>query len=388
MPLPIPALIPQPFQRPQITPKPAVSTTSYSDPLRAMTIKALQERQKSLESQQVDMPSMLSPWQGVSYALDKFMHGLNEGRTQRAETAAEQGRAALMGQIDPTTGATEQQIAQMGQFDPEMMQALWADRARRAQADQWIDIPPPPGAPPGTIWQRNKASGDVQEIGGKGGGVSVVNMPETKGDVKWQETTSGETGKQLATIYDDGNKAAERLSQIDLMEQFLPVMLHGTPAAISEYMRQNWGVDLGPAANATTAFNSIVNSLVPKERGPGTGTMSDKDVVLFKSFFPSMLTSPLGNKLITSYLRGIAQYHQQLGAIANRAMSMPSAVEGRNFYSAEAAKLANPLADIGAKLTKLGFQQTAAGATGKEVRDMTDAELEAEKQRLLQGGGQ
>jgi hypothetical protein len=358
--MPLPSLIP-----PQVAPRPQISTTSYSDPLKAMTIKALQERQKSLQNQQVEMPSMLSPWQGASYALDKFMQGLKTGSTDRAELAAERGRADLFGQIDPVTGATTEQISQMMNFDPEIAQALWLDRAKRAQAEQWEDIPPPPGAAPGSIWQRNKATGEVQEEGGASSAVTVQNLPETKGETKWEETNAKNLGDQLNNVAAGGYDAIARSHQVDLLEGFLPQMFQsGSENLIAQWMQQNWGINLGERADAATAFNSIVNSLVPEQRPPGSGTMSDRDVLLFQTFLPKLANSPNGNKLIVSYLRGMANYRRQMGDIANRAMALSSPKEARDFFYGEAAKLANPLAGLEEQVRALETQPDAGGGGG------------------------
>jgi hypothetical protein len=305
MPLPLPALIPRPFQRPQITPKPAVSTTSYSDPLRAMTIKALQERQQALQQDTVKMPDMLSPWQGVSYALDKFMHGLNEGRTQRAETAAEQGRAALMGQIDPTTGATEQQIAQMGQFDPEMMQALWADRARRAQAEHWVDIPPPPGGKPGEQWQRNTVTGEKQVKGGASG--MTINMPgESTG---LEKAVSTAEGPLYAGIEEAGMKAIGQQQDVAALEALINSGMPqgGISGALLQAFPVLQGFTSGPAA-----LQSIVSRLAPTLRVTGSGAQSDFETDSLLRSLPRLGNMPEANRFIVQMMKDKAKLNMAM----------------------------------------------------------------------------
>jgi hypothetical protein len=379
MPMPIPALIPPPFRRPQITPKPVVSTTSYSDPLRAMTIKALQERQQALQQDVPQMPSMLSPWQGVSYALDKFMHGLQEGRTQRAEIAAEQGRAALMGQIDPTTGATEQQIGQMGQYDPEMMTTLWADRAKRAQADQWIDIPPPPGAPPGTLWQRNKANGDVQEIGGRGGGVNVTLPGESTGLERY---TSEAESKIYGGIMEAGMKAIGQQQDVAALDALINSGMPqgGIPGALLQAYPALQGFSSGAAA-----LQSIVSRLAPTLRVTGSGSQSDFETDSLLRSLPRLGNMPEANRFIVQMMKDKAKLNMTMYDVVMKwrnkqidETTMRMALDhlyGQSVMSPE----------LHAIINKIEQEQQPGGGGAKPASEMSIEEIQQELERRKRG---
>ncbi len=96
--------------------------TGYRDPLKAMTIKALQERQKmadaaAAKSTQITEP-MQSPWQGMAHLADVFGSTLEANRTSRAEADARDRLAQIKAGFGPE-GPNQQQIADYGQLDPE-----------------------------------------------------------------------------------------------------------------------------------------------------------------------------------------------------------------------------------------------------------------------------
>jgi hypothetical protein len=56
------------------------------------------------------------------------------------------------------------------------------------------------------------------------------------------------------------------------------------------------------------AAQALINSLVPEQRQPGSGPMSDADLELFKQSLPRIINQPGGNQLIIGTMRAIAQY--------------------------------------------------------------------------------
>ncbi|TIQ63481.1 MAG: hypothetical protein E5X64_41765, partial [Mesorhizobium sp.] len=69
------------------------------------------------------------------------------------------------------------------------------------------------------------------------------------------------------------------------------------------------------------AAQALINKLVPTQRQPGSGTMSDRDVELFTRSLPSLWNAPGGNQKILSVMRGLAQYRQTQGEIATAVMN-------------------------------------------------------------------
>ena len=89
------------------------------------------------------------------------------------------------------------------------------------------------------------------------------------------------------------------------------------------------------------AVQALINKLVPTQRAPGSGSMSDRDVELFTRSLPSLWNQPGGNEKILRVMRGMAEYKQGQGEIADQVlMGDMSRQEARRALRA----LPNPLA--------------------------------------------
>ena len=66
------------------------------------------------------------------------------------------------------------------------------------------------------------------------------------------------------------------------------------------------------------AAAALINSLVPAQRPPGSGPMSDADLDLFKKSLPRIINQPGGNQIILNTMRGIAQYDAMGSDIVQR----------------------------------------------------------------------
>jgi hypothetical protein len=120
--------------------------TGYRDPAKAMTIKALQERQKlaatAAQAATANVGSITAdPLSGVSYLANALSGGVQQGRADRQEADARAQLSSIMAGIDPEKGATMAQIAQMQQLDPDFAnkeyERAMAERAAvRAREDQ------------------------------------------------------------------------------------------------------------------------------------------------------------------------------------------------------------------------------------------------------------
>ena len=101
------------------------------------------------------------------------------------------------------------------------------------------------------------------------------------------------------------------------------------------------GVDEVQAATA------LINQMVPLQRAPGSGPMSDKDLELFKQSLPAIINQPGGNQKIIAAIKGINEYTiaqaEIAQAVANREITPP---EGRRL----ASQVPNPLAGFGSPL--------------------------------------
>ena len=118
------------------------------------------------------------------------------------------------------------------------------------------------------------------------------------------------------------------------------------------------------------AAQAVISSLVPEQRPPGSGPMSDADLIEFKASLPRIINQPGGNELILNTLRGIARYDIEAGEIA-------AAVASREITQAEARKrlseLENPLSFLN------DVKERESG------ENFSDEEIEAEIQRRALG---
>jgi len=97
--------------------------TGYRDASKALTIKALQERQKAAadaaaQATQIQTP-IADPLQGFAHLSGILSSGMQESRAAQQEGAARQQLAGIMAKIDPNTGPTQAQLAEMQMLDPD-----------------------------------------------------------------------------------------------------------------------------------------------------------------------------------------------------------------------------------------------------------------------------
>lgn len=153
------------------------------------------------------------------------------------------------------------------------------------------------------------------DLQGKKAGASSVNniLP---GMEKFEEKFAEGDAKSLGEISTAGMSAQRNLGRLDQLQTLLDESGGGWQAALAQRAGE-WGINtegLGPVQAAQAA----INSLVPEQRQPGSGPMSDADLNLFKQAVPRLINQPGGNQLIIQTMRGIAQYDAEGAAIVQR----------------------------------------------------------------------
>lgn len=126
---------------------------------------------------------------------------------------------------------------------------------------------------------------------------------------------AAETFRDLAN---QGTTATRSAIQLDRLDTLLG-KTGGGLATQAKAIAGNFGIET-KGLNEIQAAEAIVNQLVPLQRPPGSGTMSDADLALFKKSLPRLINTPAGNKQIIDTLKAINQYDQQIGAIARDAL--------------------------------------------------------------------
>jgi hypothetical protein len=127
-----------------------------------------------------------------------------------------------------------------------------------------------------------------------------------------------------------------------------------------------WGID-SSKLNDIQAAQAMINSLVPEQRAPGSGPMSDADLALFKQSLPRIINQPGGNETIIKMMRGIAQYDAEGANIVQRTRlpeGDPNRLTRHQAFSALQNRV-NPLAEFkGSSGESTGSAQPKTTATG------------------------
>lgn len=246
---------------------------------------------------------------GMGYALA----ARQAAGQQRSEQAAQMAKAGATARFLESVGADPGlvQLAQQG-YGGEALQA-WRTTA---------------GKPETTI-----------NVGGSG-----------EGEKFYEELDKG--GAQMFNeLLTNGVQAENTLIKIGRLDDLLAKVPTGATASMKQ-MAGNFGLNT-EGLDDIQAAQALINQLVPGQRPPGSGPMSDADLELFKQSLPRIINQPGGNRVIIETMRGIAEYTTAQGqiaaAVANREMSP---AEGRR----QLASLPNPL------------EQFRSGGAGEPIR--------------------
>ena len=181
-----------------------------------------------------------------------------------------------------------------------------------------------------------------------GAASTTVNMGE--GD-KFYENLDKKNAETFAALSDAGMQARAKLAKVGRLGELLATSPQGPIAALKQAAGE-WGINTEGLSDIQAA-SSIIESLVPQQRAPGSGPMSDADIAMYRASLPRLINQPGGNQVIISTLTGIAQYEAQMGEIADM-------VADRAITPAEGRKrireLKNPLE--GFKASSGGDQPT------------------------------
>jgi hypothetical protein len=104
-----------------------VRIVDFSPSSQAANLAALKERRASLDQAMVDNlkpQEMRSPWQGAAQLAQSAMLGLRQGNIARQEAGSRAELARIAAGIDPNTGPTMEQAAQIGAIDTDWGKAL------------------------------------------------------------------------------------------------------------------------------------------------------------------------------------------------------------------------------------------------------------------------
>ena len=199
-----------------------------------------------------------------------------------------------------------------------------------------------------------------------------------KADAKFAETAAIEHAKRLGSEVEHAvtqQRAKVQIGELArLSERIGDTGIGNTAAQYLGPMAKRLGLD-GAAFGRMgdrEAFETIVNRLVPQQRPPGSGTMSDADLALFKASLPQLSTTIEGRRQILQAMDAITNYDIQRGQIAN---SMLQGGILRSEGQRRLDTLPNPLASL-----REAVATPAPGATAP-----VKVQSPAEAQRLPPG---
>jgi hypothetical protein len=178
--------------------------------------------------------------------------------------------------------------------------------------------------------------GQVTAIGGAGTTVNVDTGAANKLDEEFAKLDA----KSLAEVSTTGMQAIRNIGRIDHLETLLASSPQGMEGAIKlaagDFGINTEGLDSAQAARA------VISSLVPEQRAPGSGPMTDSDAILFKQALPRIINQPGGNEMILNTVRAIAQYDAEGAAIVQRFRAKEiNSVEAFELLQARENPLAN-----------------------------------------------
>lgn len=151
---------------------------------------------------------------------------------------------------------------------------------------------------------------DFMKAGGGGGSVTTIDM---SGGGKFEEQFARGDAERLGAIYDAGLTATRNMGRIDQLEALLNSAPQGGMGAIKAAAGE-FGINTEGLSDIQAA-QALINSLVPEQRQPGSGPMSDADLALFKQSLPRIINQPGGNQIILQTMRAIARYDAEAAGI-------------------------------------------------------------------------
>ena len=317
-------------QQPQFTQTQAAQAPQQAVPVGPdPRADAMRQRQYAdmMQNSGVSLQNVNSPLTAGIYALTKGIEGYTTRSAKEAEdNLAKSDRKALidaLNQADPMSA-----LATLD--NPEAQNAfiqMKLGQMNQKPAETWQDVDTDGDNIPDA--QRNSRTQEYKPIDKQltfaqreqlaRAGASRTSV--TVGGEKAFEKGTGEfQAKMFGEMATSGVNAKGELANISTLRNNLPKLPGGIVGGL-QGMASSMGLKVGPNADAVEVASSVIARLVPEQRQPGSGQMSDRDVLLFKDALPKLVNTPGGNSLILDTMEGMAQFKLKQGEIAAAAMN-------------------------------------------------------------------
>ena len=281
---------------------------TLTDALKGLQIQEMRKKQLQQESGRTALQQAYERMSGLSPQGALAMPSGQAGPTVQ--------RAEMIGQRQPMSQQDILGLAMNPNIDPEAAKRI-------------IDIAQlsAPKAGPGVI-------GEFEEALKKGLipagttlsdyiGIKKPNAPTATaiagGKDPFAEAASKKQAEDFSDIKKSGDNARRTLRDVTRLGSILEKSPGGIEAGL-KLAAGNFGINTKGLTDLQSA-EAIINRLVPQQRPPGSGTMSDADLDLFKKSLPRIINQPGGNKAIIDYLKGINEYLIKEGEIASEVLN-------------------------------------------------------------------
>jgi hypothetical protein len=179
-----------------------------------------------------------------------------------------------------------------------------------------------PELPEGARWLEPTSTvntGTAQTVIGRNTGAVQGAIPIDNLGAESAKTVGTGLGNISVEVINAGRSARSNNAKLDILDQTLSAAPQGMQGALVQ-AAGTFGIPM-EGLDDVQASQAIINQLVPLQRLPGSGTMSDADLALFKQSLPAIINQPGGNKKIIKTLRAINDYVEKAGDIEWRLVS-------------------------------------------------------------------
>jgi hypothetical protein len=184
--------------------------------------------------------------------------------------------------------------------------------------------------------------GEMQRLGAAPAKSPLVTIDQ--GD-KVDQTFAVEMAKldagDIALVSTQGQTARRNAQTLNELQTALASSPSGAEAALVSILG-NVGIATESTGDVQWA-NALISKLIPGQRAPGSGPMSDKDIDLFRASLPRLINTPGGNAKILSTMIAMNNYMIREGELAD---AVKSGAMTRDQYRKEIQALGNPLAEF------------------------------------------
>lgn len=184
--------------------------------------------------------------------------------------------------------------------------------------------------------------------GGRSGPETVVNVNSGMPEDAFTAALGEQEAANYATFMETGQAAARNIARLDQLDGLLRNVETGFGAS-ARLALGNFGIPTDGLSDLQAA-QALINQMVPEQRQPGSGPMSDADLRLFQQSVPRLINQPGGNAIIIETIRQINEYDVALGQIAQ---SVASGELTRAQARERVARLQNPLENFGNRISSV-----------------------------------